>query len=58
MLVAQFLNGSITNTFATNICIEYEDEQGLDCNTITLAAGEEKTCTVKNCMLSGSRSVE
>jgi hypothetical protein len=26
------------------ICLEYED----DCNTITLAAGEERTCTVKN----------
>ena len=30
------------------ICLEYEDEQGNDCNTITLAAGEERTCTVKN----------
>ena len=30
------------------ICIEYEDEQGNDCNTITLAAGESRTCTVKN----------
>jgi hypothetical protein len=35
-----------------NICLEYEDQpgnaQGDDCSTITLAAGEEKTCTVKN----------
>lgn len=30
------------------ICIEYEDEQGNDCSTLTLAAGEDKTCTVKN----------
>jgi hypothetical protein len=30
------------------ICFEYEDEQGNDCSTITLAAGEERTCTVKN----------
>ena len=30
------------------ICFEYEDEQGNDCRTITLAAEEEKTCTVKN----------
>jgi hypothetical protein len=31
-----------------NICFEYEDEQGNDCSTVTLAAGEDKTCTVKN----------
>ena len=31
-----------------NICFEYEDEQRNDCTTITLAAGEERTCTVKN----------
>jgi hypothetical protein len=30
------------------ICIEYEDEQENDCSTLTLAAGEDKTCTVKN----------
>ena len=30
------------------ICFEYEDEQGNDCSTVTLAAGEDKTCTVKN----------
>ena len=30
------------------ICFEYEDEQGNDCNTITLAAGEQRTCNVKN----------
>jgi hypothetical protein len=30
------------------ICIEYEDEQGNDCSTLALAAGEDKTCTVKN----------
>jgi hypothetical protein len=30
------------------ICIEYEDEQDNDCSTLTLAAGEDKTCTVKN----------
>ncbi|MDR4512421.1 MAG: hypothetical protein MRJ93_12040 [Nitrososphaeraceae archaeon] len=31
-----------------NICIEYEDEQGNDCSTTTIAAGEDKTCIVKN----------
>ena len=30
------------------LCFEYEDEQGNDCSTITLAAGESRTCTVKN----------
>lgn len=30
------------------ICFEYEDEQGNDCSNVTLAAGEDKTCTVKN----------
>jgi hypothetical protein len=37
-----------------NICFEYEDEQGNDCSTITLAAGEERTCTVKNYIRSGA----
>ena len=32
------------------ICFEYEDEQGNDCSDVTLAAGEDKTCTVKNYM--------
>ena len=37
------------STFTSNtICFEYEDEQGNDCTTITIAAGEEKTCIVKN----------
>ena len=31
-----------------DICIAYEDEQGNDCSTVALAAGEEKTCIVKN----------
>ena len=39
-----------------NICFEYEDEQGNDCSNVTLAAGEEKTCTVKNYILGGSAS--
>ena len=30
------------------ICFEYEDKQESDCSTITLAAGESRTCTVKN----------
>jgi hypothetical protein len=38
---------SIFDLFYT-ICFEYEDEQGNDCSTITLAAGEQRTCTVKN----------
>jgi hypothetical protein len=41
-----------TATFYT-ICFEYEDEQGNDCSNVTLARGEEKTCTVKNYILSG-----
>ena len=35
----------------SKICFEYvegEDEQRSDCSTITLAAGESRTCTVKN----------
>ena len=28
-------------------CFEYEDEQGNDCNTITLAAGEERNVLLK-----------
>jgi hypothetical protein len=30
------------------LCIEYEDEQNNNCSTITLGAGESRTCTVKN----------
>jgi hypothetical protein len=43
--------GLLVNTTAPllyNICFEYEEELGNDCNTLTLAAGEERTCTVKN----------
>jgi hypothetical protein len=43
--------GNLTTTSDVrynNICIEYEDEQGSDCSEITLAAGEERTCIVKN----------
>jgi hypothetical protein len=45
-----------TNGLSINydICFEYEDEQGNDCSTITLAAGEERTCTVKNYIRIGS----
>ena len=43
-----------TDTFYT-ICFEYEDEQGNDCNPITIGAGEEKTCTVKNHILSAQQ---
>ena len=39
---------STANIVYAPICFEYEDEQGNDCNTITLAAGEERTCIVKN----------
>ena len=42
------LSNETTNVFYTSICFEYEDEQGNDCSTITLAAGESRTCTVKN----------
>ena len=45
--------GTLLNTNADpdlryTICIEYEDEQDNDCSTLTLAGGEDKTCTVKN----------
>lgn len=47
-----FSNGGVFFIFpgqtSYQICFEYEDEQGNDCSTIILAAGEEKTCTVKN----------
>ena len=46
--LANFLNNEGTGTVVYTICFEYEDEQGNDCRNITLAAGEEKTCTVKN----------
>jgi hypothetical protein len=42
------VGGVFGNGVFYDICFEYEDEQGNDCSTITLAAGEEKTCTVKN----------
>lgn len=47
-----FVNGGIlvntTEILEYSICFEYEGEQGNDCSTITLAAEEERTCTVKN----------
>ena len=46
-----FRNPDIPNQAFYNICFEYEDEQGNDCSTVTLAAGEEKTCTAKNYIL-------
>ena len=39
---------NLTTSLVFDICFEYEDEQGNDCSTITLAAGEERTCIVKN----------
>jgi hypothetical protein len=41
-----FTNQSADRSY--ELCFEYEDEQGNDCSTITLAAGESRTCTVKN----------
>lgn len=38
----------LTSRIQYIICFEYEDEQENDCSTITLAAGESRTCTVKN----------
>src|SRR5215208_1347459 len=48
-------NPNPNNSAATfyDICFEYEDEQGNDCSNVTLARGEEKTCTVKNYIVSG-----
>jgi hypothetical protein len=40
--------------FTYSICFEYEDEQGNDCSTLTLAANEDKTCTVKNYIRQGT----
>jgi hypothetical protein len=52
ILVAGFTDGGSLQTSSNivydAICFEYEDEQGNDCSTITLAAGESRTCTVKN----------
>lgn len=38
----------IDGIFYEIICIAYEDEQGADCSTTNIAAGENKTCIVKN----------
>jgi Prealbumin-like fold domain len=43
-----------TTSLVYDICFEYEDEQGNDCSTITLAAGESRTCTVKNYIIFAS----
>jgi len=32
----------------TQICFQFQDEQGNNCSTTTIAAGETKTCIVKN----------
>jgi hypothetical protein len=54
--VAGFTDGGGVNNSTSDtrysICFEYEDEQDNDCNTITLAAGEERTCIVKNYIFS------
>jgi hypothetical protein len=42
------INTNINPDMRYEICFEYEDEQGNDCSTLTLAAGENKLCTVKN----------
>jgi hypothetical protein len=42
------LGNSTSNTSYSQICFEYEDEQGNNCSTIALAAGEERTSIVKN----------
>ncbi|HJT85417.1 MAG TPA: hypothetical protein VJ697_13135, partial [Nitrososphaeraceae archaeon] len=51
-----FADGGILQT-NTNvryvICFLYEDELGNDCSTMTLAAGEQRTCTVKNYIYQG-----
>ena len=46
--------GELLNTTSNTvyiICLQYEDEQGNDCSTITLTAAEARTCTVKNYIL-------
>jgi len=57
---AGFDDGGNSLTSGTNyqaICFEYEDEQGNDCSTVTLATGEDKTCTVKNYIFEAFREV-
>ena len=45
---------NLTTSLVYDICFEYEDEQGNDCSTITLAGGESRTCTVKNYIIFAS----
>jgi len=52
------LNNTNTDTLYQRICFEYEDEQGNDCSTVTLAAGENKLCTVKNYISLGTLQEE
>ena len=50
-VLAGFKDGGLLftpNHRYTTLCFEYVDEQGNDCSTIALAAGEERTCIVKN----------
>ncbi|MFB5600876.1 MAG: hypothetical protein ACE5SW_11700 [Nitrososphaeraceae archaeon] len=42
------LGTSNSEVIYRTLCFEYEDEQGNDCTTNTIAAGEDKTCIVKN----------
>ena len=47
-----FIDQASGNNFY-RICFEYEDENGNDCSSIDLQAGDDKTCTVKNYNLVG-----
>ncbi len=55
--------GTLTNTNSNpdtdyTICFEYVDEADNDCSTLTLAAGENKLCTVKNYISVGALDID
>ena len=41
-----------------NLCFEYEDENGQDCSSIELQAGDDKTCTIKNYISASNTTIE
>jgi len=43
-----FANNEDDGQIVYTLCFEYEDENGEDCSSIDLQAGDDKTCTVKN----------
>lgn len=47
------LNTNVNPDPEYRICFKYEDEQGNEYSTLTLAAGENKLCTLKNYIFVG-----